>query len=51
MSKKFMAAIDGSENSLKALDVAIELAKAMGASLTILHVVNGLAILTTSAKR
>jgi nucleotide-binding universal stress UspA family protein len=39
MSKKFMVAVDGSDNSFKALDVASELAKAMDASLTILYVV------------
>jgi len=39
MSKKFLVAIDGSEHGWKALDTAAEMAKGMGATLSILHVV------------
>ena len=39
MSKKFVVAVDGSEHGSKALDLAITLAKASDAALTILHVV------------
>ena len=37
--RKLLAAVDGSENSLRALDMALALAEASGASLTILEVV------------
>ena len=39
MSKKYVVAVDGSEHGSKALDLAITLAKASEAALTILHVV------------
>ncbi|MEM7057114.1 MAG: universal stress protein [Pseudomonadota bacterium] len=39
MSKKYLVAIDGYDAGWKALDCAIEFAKATDASLTVLHVV------------
>lgn len=39
MSKKFLVAVDGSDHSWKALDLATELASAVDAELVILHVV------------
>ena len=39
MNKRFLVAVDGSDHAWKALDVATDLAKLSGASLTILHVV------------
>ena len=40
MIKKILAAIDGSDHAWKALDLATELAKAHGAQLIVLHVVD-----------
>ncbi len=39
MTKKFLVAIDGSEQAWKALDLAIDIAKRSDAELSILHVV------------
>lgn len=39
MAGRILVAIDGSEHAWKALDLAVELAKAQGAKLTALHVV------------
>lgn len=39
MTKKFLAAIDGSEHGWKALDLAADMAKQHGARLIVLHVV------------
>ncbi len=39
MTKKFLAAIDGSDHGWKALDLAIDIAKLSNAELVILHVV------------
>jgi nucleotide-binding universal stress UspA family protein len=39
MSKTYLVAVDGSDHGSKALDLAINLAKASDAALTILHVV------------
>ena len=39
MGKKFMAAVDGSDHSWRALDVAIKLAKLSDTELVILHVI------------
>lgn len=39
MSKKFLVAVDGSDHSWRALDLATNLAKVSGAELAILHVV------------
>ncbi len=39
MSKTYLVAIDGSDHGWKALELAANLAKASGATLTILHVV------------
>ncbi len=39
MSKTYLVAVDGSDHGWKALDVAANLAKTSGATLTILHVV------------
>ena len=39
MTKKFLVAVDGSEHSWKALDVATDLAKACHAALVVLHVI------------
>ena len=39
MSKKFLVAVDGSDHSWKALDLATELARVADAELIILHVV------------
>jgi nucleotide-binding universal stress UspA family protein len=38
MFKRILAAIDGSEHSTKAAEVAIELARTYGSDLTLLHV-------------
>ncbi len=39
MSKKFLVAVDGSDNGWKALHVAVDLANGAGAELLVLHVV------------
>ncbi len=38
MFRKILVPVDGSENSLKALDLAIDLAKHYGSTVTVLHV-------------
>lgn len=38
MFRKILVPVDGSENSLKALDLAIDLARHYGSSITVLHV-------------